>query len=116
MRSETVMNKPEKNDKTDKKIRLEISGRVQGVFYRVSTRDEARRLGLTGWVRNLRDGRVEAFVRGSEQRLDQLIAWCRLGPSGAVVEEVMVHWLDEEAPDFESLQGDREDFEIIATF
>lgn len=110
------MNKPEKNDKSDKIIRLEISGRVQGVFYRVCTRDEAKRLGLTGWVRNRRDGRVEAFVRGSEQQLDQLIAWCRLGPSGAVVEEVMVHWLDEEASEFESLHGDREDFEIIAMF
>ena len=113
------MNEPgktENTDKADKKIRLEISGRVQGVFYRVSTRDEAKRLGLTGWVRNRRDGRVEAYVRGAEPRLELLIAWCKLGPSRAEVEEVMVYWLDEDDLEFENLHGDRDDFEIIATF
>ena len=74
----------------EKRIRLLISGRVQGVCFRAYTRDEARRLGLRGWVRNLPDGRVEAMAQGDPAKLRIFEAWCRQGPSHARVREVEV--------------------------
>ena len=63
-----------------------ISGRVQGVGFRASTMDEVARYGeVTGWVRNLPDGRVEAVFQGSEKEVLALIAWCRIGPKSASV-------------------------------
>jgi len=67
-----------------------ISGRVQGVFFRSETQDEAVRHGLTGWVRNLPDGRVEAVFEGEKDRVDALIEFCRRGPPGARVTKVEV--------------------------
>ena len=69
---------------------LQISGRVQGVGFRYSMQKEATRLGLTGWVRNRRDGSVEALVQGSEESVAALTAWARRGPAGAKVAEVRV--------------------------
>lgn len=71
--------------------RLEIRGRVQGVYYRASMVDEALRLGVCGWVRNRRDGSVEAMVAGPADRVGQLVAWARRGPPAARVTEVKVH-------------------------
>ena len=71
---------------------LLISGRVQGVFYRASAQQEAQRLGLTGEVRNLPDGNVEAVVEGPRERVEEFIAWCRRGPRSARVEDVRVRW------------------------
>jgi len=65
-----------------------ISGRVQGVFYRASTKSEASNLGLSGWVKNLPDGRVEALVCGEENIVNQLIKWMHTGPAGAKVSKV----------------------------
>jgi len=70
-----------------------ISGRVPGVYYRESTRQEAQRLGVTGWVRNLADGRVECHLEGSVEALAQLERWLWQGPAaarvtGVVLEEV----------------------------
>ena len=69
-----------------------VSGRVQGVFFRSETQDEAMRHGLTGWVRNLPDGRVEAVFEGEKELVDKLIEFCRRGPPGARVANVEVVW------------------------
>jgi acylphosphatase len=70
-----------------------ISGRVQGVAFRIATVEEAQRLGgLQGWVRNLRDGRVEAVAEGERPKVEALVAWCRHGPPPARVADVQVSW------------------------
>ena len=75
---------------TEKAVRVQISGLVQGVFFRVSVRDEALRHGVRGWVRNRRDGGVEALYQGPSKAVDRLVAWSHAGPRGARVDEVRV--------------------------
>jgi acylphosphatase len=72
---------------------LTVTGSVQGVWYRGSMQDEARRLGVAGWVRNERDGSVVAEAEGDRAAVDALIAWARHGPPGARVSDVQVAWL-----------------------
>lgn len=69
---------------------LQIRGKVQGVYYRASMVEEALRLGLSGWVRNRRDGSVEAMACGTPAQLELLTAWARRGPPAAIVTEVIV--------------------------
>lgn len=76
------------------RVRVRISGLVQGVFFRASTRDVARRLGLTGWVRNLADGSVEALFEGDSDNVKEVIRWCQKGPPGARVMDVDEEWLE----------------------
>lgn len=71
--------------------RLVIKGRVQGVFYRESMRQEAVRLGVNGWVCNRLDGGVEAVVQGPAAAIEKIIAWCRLGPEDAHVVSLEAH-------------------------
>ena len=71
-----------------KRVHVFVSGRVQGVWFRESTKTEAENLGVKGWVRNLVDGRVEAVFEGPEASVDRLVAWCDAGPSAARVERV----------------------------
>lgn len=76
-------------------VHLHIAGRVQGVWYRGSTEEKAIELGLTGWVRNLPDGRVEAEACGPREALEALVAWCHQGPPLAIVNDVQATWSDE---------------------
>jgi acylphosphatase len=75
---------------------LVIGGRVQGVWFRASTRDVAQKLGLSGWVRNLESGAVEAVFEGPRDRVEEAVAWCRQGPAGARVGRCDVTWGDPE--------------------
>lgn len=74
------------------RVRLQIRGRVQGVYFRASTVEQAQRLGITGWVRNCLDGSVEVVAEGEKAELEKLISWCRKGPSGALVKKVQTEW------------------------
>lgn len=78
------------------RVRMRITGRVQGVGYRASTRERATALGLSGWVRNTPDGAVALEAQGSAARLEALIAWCRIGPPHARVDGVEVARIDPE--------------------
>ena len=73
-----------------KRVRVVASGRVQGVFYRVSCARLARGLGLTGYVRNLPDGGVEAAFEGSDSAVDEMVAWSGVGPDLANVDRLDV--------------------------
>jgi len=73
-----------------KTIRLIIKGKVQGVFFRATAKDIAERLGIQGWVRNLPDKNVEIIATASDELLAQLIEWCKKGPPGAIVDEVII--------------------------
>ena len=73
------------------RVHVYVSGVVQGVFFRTHTRRKALQLGVTGWVKNLRDGRVEAVFEGDEDRVNAMVEWCKTGPPGAFVEKVEVN-------------------------
>ncbi|MCH7660114.1 MAG: acylphosphatase [Euryarchaeota archaeon] len=75
------------------------SGTVQGVYYRATTRDTAREHNVSGWVKNLDDGRVEAVFEGSEEDVEALVGWCHEGSSAAQVEEVAVEYEEPEGID-----------------
>jgi acylphosphatase len=81
-----------------------VSGRVQGVFFRSKARQEARQHGVTGWARNLPDGRVEAVFEGEEKDVEKLIEFCRKGPIGAMVTRAEVS--------LEPYTGNFEDFQV----
>jgi len=91
----------------DARAHIFVSGRVQGVFYRGYTERWARSLGLSGWVRNLFDGRVEVLVEGEKTRIEELIDRLKAGPSRARVEQVGVEWGE--------AGGEFEDFLVRAT-
>jgi len=69
-----------------------VKGLVQGVYYRVTTKQKADSLDLSGWVKNLPDGDVEVVVEGNKEKIEQLIDWCWQGPPGAKVDGVEVKW------------------------
>ncbi|HET7331072.1 acylphosphatase [Dyella sp.] len=78
-------------------VRFLVSGKVQGVFFRASARNEAMRLGLHGHARNLPDGRVEVVATGNEEALQELEQWLRKGPPAARVDDVTCNQHDGEA-------------------
>lgn len=79
---------PEAAPEEVKAVLLRIEGRVQGVYYRASAHAEAERLGLHGWVRNRRDGSVEALVAGPAAAVERFVDWAWIGPAAARVERV----------------------------
>ena len=81
-----------------------VTGRVQGVFFRMETQHAAIRIGVSGWVRNKRDGSVEAVFEGDESQVASILEWCKVGPPHARVERVDVTW--------EDYTGEYEEFEI----
>ena len=72
------------------RVSIRVSGRVQGVFFRQTTAQEANRIGVKGWVKNLPDGDVQAVIEGEREEVDRLVQWCRYGPPSARVDEVKV--------------------------
>jgi len=74
----------------NKRVYILADGRVQGIFFRATARDIARSLGVNGWVKNKRDGKVELIAEGEENAVDKMIEWCRQGPPGASVTTVEV--------------------------
>lgn len=86
------------------RARIFVRGLVQGVGFRWSMQQMARRFGVRGWVRNLPDGRVEAVIEGRRDRVEMLIEWAKRGPSGAEVWSVDIYW--------ERYKGEFDDFYI----
>ncbi len=87
------------------RVHVFISGLVQGVFFRWNTKRNADKLQLSGWVRNLPDGRVEAIFEGERENVEKMIEWCKKGPSGAIVEKVEIV--------YENYKGEFKGFKII---
>lgn len=79
-------------------VHIFVSGRVQGVGYRRFVQYHARKLGLTGWVQNLPDRRVEAVIQGSKERIEKLLRRCHKGPFLAEVLQIEEQWQDETKP------------------
>ena len=92
----------------DKKtIRVIISGRVQGVCFRMETERAAEKFGIYGWVRNRRDGTVEALIEGTSDKIDEMLNWCREGPPLAKVTDLKIFE--------EEYRGEYKDFTIRYT-
>jgi acylphosphatase len=81
---------PKKSDKL--RAHVTVHGLVQGVWFRQSTKDEADRLGVAGWVRNRPDRSVEAVFEGDRSKVEEIVGWCHRGPAGADVEKVDIAW------------------------
>lgn len=86
------------------RVNIFVSGMVQRVFFRAKTQAKAREFGLTGWVRNLADGRVEILVEGEKEKVEKLVNWAKRGPLMARVDGFGVEW--------QEYKGEFEDFEI----
>ena len=92
-------------NKDHERAHVYVSGEVQGVFFRDSTRQKAQQLGLSGWVKNLPDGRVEALFEGPSQEVREMVRWCEQGPPHAAVRNVEV--------EFDTAREDVSGFEVL---
>ena len=88
-----------------KRVHLIVRGRVTGVYFRAASQREARRLGITGWVKNRQDGAVELLAEGDEDLIKEIIGWAHHGPSAARVDQVDVRW--------RGYTGEFSDFRIV---
>jgi acylphosphatase len=88
-----------------KRVQLIVRGRVTGVFFRAATQREARRLGITGWVKNRSDGNIEILAEAEEDAIREMVSWAQHGPSAARVDDVDVRW--------RSYTGEFSDFRIV---
>lgn len=86
------------------KSHIFVSGKVQGIFFRDNTRKKALDLGVTGWIRNLADGRVEAVFEGEKDKVEKMVSWVREGPAFAKINNVSVV--------SDNYSGESETFEI----
>ena len=86
-------------------VQIMVRGRVTGVFFRAATQREAKRLGITGWVRNRNDASVEILAEGEEDSIKEIVSWAHHGPSAARVENVDVR--------YRSYSGEYSDFRIV---
>ena len=86
-------------------VHITVRGRVTGVFFRAATQREAKRLGVTGWVRNRNDASVEILAEGEEDSIKEIVSWAHHGPSAARVENVDVR--------YRSYSGEYSDFRIV---
>ena len=75
----------------NQRIRLFVTGRVQGVFFRQTLKVMAKKNDIFGWVKNLKDGRVEAVLEGDEEKVSRIVEWAHGGPANAIVEDVEIH-------------------------
>ena len=82
-----------------------VHGRVQGVFFRATTRDKAIALGVKGWVSNCQDGSVEAVFEGEKDTVEKIVDWCKKGPEGAFVNHIDIRW--------EKYSGEFDEFSIM---
>ena len=76
----------------NRRVKINIKGKVQGVWYRASAKEEADKLGITGWVKNEIDGSVTVVAEGDEEKLNEFIKWCWIGPVYAKVENIKEEW------------------------
>ncbi len=88
------------------RVHIFISGKVQGVYFRQNTTYKAEELNIMGWIRNLRDGRVEAVFEGKRENIDKLLDWCNNGPKNAIVKDMQI--IDED------FKNEYSNFKIIA--
>jgi acylphosphatase len=88
-----------------KRVHLIVRGRVTGVFFRAATQREARRLGISGWVKNRPDGNIEILAEAEEDAIREMLSWAQHGPSAARVDDVEVRW--------RSYTGEFSDFRIV---
>ena len=93
------------NLENKKRVEIQVFGIVQGVFFRANTRDYAKKLGVKGTVRNCYDGSVEIIAEGSEEKLNELIAFAKIGPPSAKVYNINVKW--------EEAKGDFSSFRVV---
>ena len=88
-----------------KRIRIFVSGKVQGVFFRQALKVMAKKNGVSGWVKNLKDGRVEAVLEGDDEKVSRLVEWAHAGPANARVEDVEIR--------NEKFLGEFEKFDVL---
>ncbi len=93
------------NLEDEKRVKIQVFGIVQGVFFRANTRDQAKKLRVRGTVRNLHDGSVEIIAEGKEEKLNELIAFAKVGPPSAKVYNINISW--------EKAQGDFSSFRVV---
>jgi acylphosphatase len=100
MQKKNVNFRDSKNSENDGKekisVRLLVTGKVQGVYFRFNLQQIAKKNYVVGWVRNLLDGRVEAFLEGNKGDVDKVIEWSKMGPENARVDEVKTNYLQYE--------------------
>ena len=86
------------------KIHVMISGKVQGVLFRISTQDKANELNLTGWVKNIFNNAVEIIAEGEREELSKFSGWLHLGPPNAAIDKISIEWNDQPERQFSSFE------------